>query len=95
MSRRYSFKKVTSGEPAECYYCKKDTLFALFDKTDGSEVFCCLKCAYSISKGRCSGIKRYLRAQGLHSKKTIPDPNFLIKTQTNGYQTTLERVENG
>jgi len=59
--RRFSFKKITSGDYALCYYCHNfNTLFALCDQKDGSEVFSCSECAFKISKGRCAGLKRYL-----------------------------------
>jgi len=59
--RRFSFKKITSGDYALCYYCHNfNTLFALYNQKDGSEVFACISCAKKISKGRCAGLKRYL-----------------------------------
>lgn len=76
--RRFTFKKVTEGEPARCYYCHRfNTLFALYDEKDMSEVFCCPECALKV--GKIKRLKKLLGKYPLRERKEKNKQISLIK----------------
>lgn len=70
MKKRFSFKKITQGDYALCFYCRKfNTHFALYDKKDESEVFCCPTCALKVAK--LKKLKKLLGKSPEEQEKTI------------------------
>ncbi len=69
MPRRFTFKKITKGDYASCFYCKAKTHFALYDKKDQSEVWCCSICALKV--GKIKRLKKLLGKYPIRKKKTI------------------------
>ncbi len=69
-------KKLSSGQDfSPCWYCGKQTLFALTEK-DGSEIWCCKKYLWEIEK-----IKRFkprVRKCLTLQEKTISEENLHI-----------------
>ena len=46
MVRRYTYKKLTSGDYAQCYFCDKfNTHFVLKNNRTGEDFFCCVACS--------------------------------------------------
>ncbi len=83
MARRFKFKKLTSGEYAECFYCgKKNTHFALYDKKDGSQTWCCVECGLKV--GKIKRLKNLLRKYPLRKQSSISKANSLLKMQEKG-----------
>lgn len=81
MKKRFVWKKISTGEKATCYYCPKKTNFALAERRDGSEVWCCSECALRI--GKIKRLKKLLKKYPLHNttskEKEISKPIPLIK----------------
>jgi len=63
--KNYAKKLISdNSDPAKCYYCKKPTLYALYDYKDSSEVWACPVCIIKIGK-----VKRF-------KPKTINSPSY-------------------
>jgi ribosome-binding protein aMBF1 (putative translation factor) len=80
--KRFTFRKISEGEPAKCYYCNVKTHFSLTDEKDGSEVWICQNCA--LKYGKIKRLKKLLRKYPIRKKKTILEANPLIKKQKFG-----------
>lgn len=87
MKKRFKFKKRTDGEYAKCYYCNSKTHFALYDKKDESEVWCCQECALKI--GKIKRLKNLLKKYPLRKKSTNKIDISLIKKQENSVSQPL------
>jgi len=77
MPKRFTFKKISDGEPAKCYYCTSKTNFALYDLKDESEVWACQNCA--LKYGKIKRLKNLLKNYSTSPKKAILKQNSLYK----------------
>ena len=92
MPKRFTFKKITTGEPATCYYChKSNTFFALYDIRDRSETFTCPVCAVRI--GKIKRLQAILKKYPLRERKSISGQNSLIKKMEDGVSTEEQRCK--
>lgn len=89
MARRFSFKKVFTGEHGKCLGCSSPTFFALYDLKDGSECPRCSECALKISKGRCTGLKRYLIHKTTRGSRTKIFEFYKGKIEESAFKTDI------
>ncbi len=79
MVKRFSCKKISIIKDARCYYCKKLTDYVLFDKREGSEVWCCVNCLWNVGKIRKFNPTR------LKKRSVKIEPVIRVKKIEDGY----------
>ena len=87
MKGRFKFKKISSGDFAHCSFCGAETHFCLFDEKDGSESWCCVKCAIKVTKlkklskylGKKRTTKILINPRVKKSKTGILESNSLVR----------------
>ena len=84
MVKRFRFFKNATGNSASCWYCDAKTNFALADKKDGSEVWCCPECGFKY--GKIKRLRNLLRKYP-HQRRTSKKQEILcVKKSKNSSQ---------
>jgi len=90
MTKRFSYKKITEGDFAKCWYCSRETYFALTNKKTGEEVWACFDCALKV--GKVKRLKKKIGHNTKEQEKHNSKPNFLIKKIENSIPEAREGV---
>jgi len=81
MVRKFTFKKITEGEPAKCWYCERDTFFSLTNNKTGEEIWCCSECA--LKHAKIKRLKNLLKKYPIRKKSSKIEPILCVKKTEN------------